>query len=367
MIVLLDGLQAGNRSGTGVYTHRLVQWLPEVAIDLDLQVLWPRGVQPPDESQADIIPRLITGATDRILASQHKLPSLRRKLGADLIHYPANIGNFLDAPNTVVTVHDLSFHRNPQWFRRERAWYYRWASGLTVRPARRIIADSEATSHDLQEFLGIEASRIDVVPLGVDSWLEPATSYEKARARRVYALPERFFLYMGTLEPRKNLERLVRAWSSVAGHLPQDLVLAGRQGWKTKSLVRAIKASPNGAKIHLPGYVATEDLAAVISAADGFVWPSLWEGFGLPPLEAMACGTPVVTSNTSSLPEVVGDAALAVDPEDAEAIAYAMVQLATDPALCATLREAGMDRAAKFTWRRTAELTAEAYRRALED
>lgn len=365
-MILLDGLQAGNRSGTGVYTNRLVRWLPEVAEDVELHVLWPRGVYPPENSQAVFIPKHVTGATDRLLASQHTLPVLKRRRKADLIHYPATVGSLLYAQETVVTVHDLSFYRRPEWFRRERAWYYRWATAMSVRSARRIIADSEATSLDLQAYLDIPEVRIDVVPLGVDEWLEPASTYEKARARQVYGLPERYFLYLGTLEPRKNIASLVRAWSSVAAHLPQDLVLAGRWGWRTGLLKKAIETSPHRERIHLPGFIEVEDLAAVLSAADGFVWPSLYEGFGLPPLEAMACGTPVVTSSTSSLPEAVGDAALLVNPEDEEAIAHAMVRLATDPALCHSLREAGLARAAQFTWRRTAALTANTYRRALE-
>lgn len=362
----MDGLQAGNQSGTGVYTNRLIRWLPEVAEDLDLAVLWPRGVRPPEDRAVEFIPVRVSGVTDRLLLSQYTLPKLRRRGKADLAHYTSTVGSLLYAPETVVTVHDLSFFRHPEWFRRERAWYYRWATVLSVRPARRVIADSEATSLDLQAFLDIPESRIDVVPLGVDEWLAPADLGEIARARQEYGLPERYFLYLGTLEPRKNLPALVRAWSSVAEHLPQDLVLAGRWGWHAKALRGAVAASPHRSRIHFPGFIASEDLAAVLSGADGFVWPSLWEGFGLPPLEAMACGTPVVTSSTSSLPEVVGEAAILVSPEDEEAIAHALVRLVTDHALCQSLREAGLARASQFTWRRTAALTASSYRRAIE-
>lgn len=364
MRVLIDGLQAGNRSGTGVYTERLVEWLPRVAADIRLAVLWPQGLPlPPFPDRApEVISR--PGGLKRLYADQWGVRAERRRLNAGLVHYPASVGNVLGLDGMVVTVHDLAVLVRPEWFKAGRAAYYRLAISRSARLAKRVIADSEATARDLRERLRVPAERIDVVPLGVDESLAPAPGPEQARVRAQYALPERYFLYLGTLEPRKNVARLVRAWSRVAEECDADLVLAGRYGWKVEPILREVLASPQTARIRLPGFIARDDMDAVMSGAQAFLWPSLYEGFGLPPLEAMACGVPVLTSNTSSLPEAVGDAAITVDPEDEDAIADAVRRLAQDDALRARLREAGLQRAAQFTWRRTAELTAESYRRA---
>lgn len=365
MRVLIDGLQAGNRSGTGVYTERLVEHLPRAADDLELAVLWPEGLPLP--AFPDRAPEVLTrrGGLRRLLADQWGVRADRRRFRADLVHYPASIGNLLGLRGMVVTVHDVAVLVHPEWFAANRAQYYRMAIARSARKAARIIADSEATARDLRERLSIPGGRIDVVPLGVDQALRPASPDECLQVRRKYALPGRYLLFLGTLEPRKNVARIVRAWSKVAGEDVPDLVLAGRHGWKVEPILREVLASPHGDRIHLPGFIAREDMPAVMTAAEGFVWPSLYEGFGLPPLEAMACGAPVLTSNTSSLPEAVGDAALTVDPEDEDAIADAIRRLATDDALRARLREAGPVRAAQFTWQRTAELTAAVYRRTL--
>lgn len=364
MKVLIEGLQAGNRSGTGVYTERLVRELPRVADDLELVVLWPAGLPSPTPSdgRTTFVP-CRTGHGFRFLASPW---TLRREAGrrrVDVVHYPASVGNLLPLRHTVLTVHDLSFLHHPEWFRRDRALYLRQTVARSVRRAARIVADSRATARDLEERLGVASERVDVIPLGVDEALAPAPDAAQEEARRKYGLPDRFLLYMGTLEPRKNLVRVVEAFGRIADEYPGDLVLAGRYGWKTGALMKAVLASPHTARIHLPGFIAEEDKAAVLSAADVFVWPSLYEGFGLPPLEAMACGVPVVTSDRSSLPEAVGDAAVTVPPEDVEALTEGLRRLIADPARAEALRAAGRERAAAFTWRRTAERTLETYRK----
>jgi len=231
--------------------------------------------------------------------------------------------------------------------------------------ATRIITDSQATAADLHGMLGIPQDRIDVIPLGVDEAYRPVSPQDAAAVRSKYSLPESYFLYLGTLEPRKNLVRLIEAWSRIADACPHDLVIAGREGWKMRHIRRAVAASSQPSRIHRPGFIAHGDLPAMIGAAAAFVWPSLCEGFGLPPLEAMACGVPVLTSNISSLPEVVGDAALLVNPHHVEAIAEGMLQLAEDVPLRNALKARGLERAAGFTWRRTAEATIKTYRAVL--
>ncbi len=373
MHVLLDGMQAGNHSGIGSYTCALIRELPTVAEDLDLRAVCPSTMLT-DFKEVESVSLIPTTDARSPLATLRRSFVMAKSVSGqpvDVLHYPASFTRLLGsglsrASSVILTVHDLGFLRRPGWFRWDRSAYYRAMIRRSVRHATRILADSEATSRDLQEYLDVDPSRIDVVPLGVDSRFRPAPENEVARARDTYDLPETFFLYVGTLEPRKNVPALIQAFDSIAGECEHDLVIAGRNGWKFNGIYDAAAAAQYSGRIHFIGYVADDALPAVLSAADAFVWPSLWEGFGLPPLEAMACGVPVITSNTSSLPEVVGDAALTVPPEDVDAIAGAMLSLLADSELCRSLRERGLKRAGEFTWRRTAEQTYAAYLRAHE-
>ena len=370
--VLLDGLQAGNLSGTGRYIMELARWLPLLGDDLDLAVLWPAHVLHPaisPEMRVSFVSVNAQTPLARIYQGQRNIWSLLGTSAADVLHYPANFMPFLTNPGrakVVLTVHDLSFLREPTWYRWNRATYYRYAAQQSVRHAHRIIADSYATATDLSTLLKVPQERIDIIPLGVGEPFKPTTAEQQATARQLYNLPEQFFLYVGTIEPRKNVVRLIEAWSKIAAALPCDLVIAGREGWKCRPVKDATKISPHAGRIHFPGFIRPEDLPALLAAARVFVWPSLWEGFGLPPLEAMACGTPVVSSNRSSIPEALGDAALLVDPLNVEQLAAAMRDAATDEPLRGRLVDAGLARAGTFTWRRTAQLTVAAYRRAIE-
>ncbi len=376
MTVLLNALQAGNRSGTGAYTQALARWLCALAGEPDVRILWPRDLPPPDLTHTGADPRawdrlafpVDSGSSwKRLGLDQVGVMSAARKTKARLVHYPANIGRVWNPGGTVVTVHDLSFFRNPDWFPPDRAAYYRWAVRRTVPGARRIIADSCATAQDLESYLGIPQKRIDVVYLGVDEHFAPAGEAAQTEARRRHNLPGRYFLYYGTLEPRKNLRRLIRAWSREAHRHDCDLVIAGRRGWRVEAIDEAAAESPHRERIHFPGFLPAEDQAAVLSAAEAFVWPSLWEGFGLPPIEAMACGAPVITSKISSMPEVVDRAAVLVNPEDEDELAHAMVNILDDEERRAWLRAAGPPWAAQLTWRQTAQGVLAAYKRALEN
>lgn len=365
MKVLINALQAGNRSGTGRYTLELIRALAACTETVQLALLWPEDAEPRDPPFPAEIIRQAGGSARRALQTGRALRAALRSHPADLVHHPASIGPAVPLTPAVLTVHDLIALRHPEWFRWDRALYYRNALRASVRHAARVITDSRATANDLAELLAYPESQIDVVPLGVGKEFRPASETACAEVRRRYRLPERFFLYVGTIEPRKNLERLLTAWSSMVREETPDLVIAGRRGWKTDAFERAVVQSPSRARIHTPGYVEQKDLPAVLSAATAFVWPSLVEGFGLPPLEAMACGAPVLTSNTSSLPETAGDAAILVCPTDTEAIAEALCRLSEDEALRLSLRAKGLARAAQFTWARTAERTVESYRKAL--
>jgi len=365
VLVLLNALQAGNRSGTGTYVEELARRLPGAAPDLDVRVMWPRDLPVPVEqgnTEGAFIPCNVAGHGRRIYEDQLGVRVQWARHGADAVHYPATFGTVFNMPRVIITVHDVSFLHHPEWFRLDRALYYRLFLKLTLPKAARVIAVSRCTANDLVEHVGLAYERIDVVHEGVSEAFKPLDDAAKAAVRAKYDLPLSFFLFVGTLEPRKNLPRLIEAYAHIAGECEPDLVLAGRPGWKTEPIYRAAAASPQAHRIRLPGAVERRDLPALMSAARALVWPSLFEGFGLPLLEAMACGTPVLASDRSSMPEVAGNAALLVDPENADAIAEGIRRLANDEALHASLRQKGFERAAQFTWARTAAATIESYR-----
>jgi glycosyltransferase involved in cell wall biosynthesis len=272
------------------------------------------------------------------------------------------MGESLDA---VVPVHDLTFLENPEWYRRERAMYNRWGVARSVHRAKRIIAVSRATADALIKRLDVRHDRIDVVHNGVDERFVPVDDAVKAAVRERYGLQTPFFLFVGTLEPRKNVARLIQAWDRIADAFPHALVLAGRRGWKAEPIFAAAESSLFRDRIKMIGFVPHNDLAGLMGSAEAVVYPSLGEGFGIPVAEAMACGVPVLTSNVSSLPEVAGDSALLVDPTDEAAIADGLRKLADDGSLRQNLREKGLERAKQFTWRRSAEMTIGTYRTAL--
>ncbi len=265
---------------------------------------------------------------------------------------------------TVLTVHDLIFRHLPHYHKRLNRWYLNWAMPLYVRRATHIIAVSEATRRDLMAAYGVPAERITVIYEAADPRFGPRDLLTQQTIRANYGLPSSYLLYLGTIEPRKNLLRLLQAWEPLylAGEAP-PLVFVGKRGWLADDFFVAVERSAAREGIMLTGYVLDDDLPALIAAATAFVFPSLYEGFGLPPLEAMACGTPVLCSDRSSLPEVVGDAALLFDPTEVEAIRAALRRLLRDEALREELSRRGLERARRFSWQRTAEQTLQLYRR----
>jgi glycosyltransferase involved in cell wall biosynthesis len=232
--------------------------------------------------------------------------------------------------------------------------------------ASRIICVSSYTGERLAERFPATRDRIRVIGEGVDDRFRPQPEGAVRSFRDSYALDRPYVLFVGVLEPRKNLDRLVRAYELAVARTgaPHLLVLIGAIGWKQEAALRAIEQSPLSDRIRLLGYVPERHLPAAYSGADAFLYPSLHEGFGLPPLEAMACGVPVLTSNVTSLPEVVGDAAICVDPSDVEAIAWELERLLSDTALRAQLAARGLRRAQEFCWDKVAERTMAVYEEA---
>lgn len=267
----------------------------------------------------------------------------------DIVWVPAHTLPFVFPGKAAVTVHDLGYRHFPDAHPARQRRYLDWTTAHSARRAAVIFADSQATADDLARFYGTPPDKIRVVYPGVD--VPPVGDLAAARAR--YGLPDRYFLFLGTLQPRKNIARLVQAYARWQAAHPGDatgLVLAGKPGWLFDP---AWTAGVNG--VTLIGYVDDADRGALYAGALALVFPSLFEGFGFPALEAMGCGTPVLVSTTSSLPELVGEAAVLVDPLDVDAIAAGMARLSEDAGLRARLAADGPAQAARFTWARAAQ------------
>jgi glycosyltransferase involved in cell wall biosynthesis len=282
----------------------------------------------------------------------------------DLLFVPSHVLPLVHPQRSVVTVHDLGYHYYPEAHTAFQNVYLRWSTRYNARAATRIVADSKATQRDLMHYYGIPEDRIRVVYPGRDESLVPVVEpVTLARVRARYGLSDSYLLYVGTLHPRKNLVRLVQAFAvllrsslSMPEPLPSNLqlVLAGQKGWLYDKVFAQVRELGLTERVVLTGYVPDADLPVLLSGALAFVFPSLHEGFGLPVLEAMACATPVICSNVSSLPEVAGDAALLVDPLDTGLLAQAISQIVIDEGLRRMLVERGFRQIRRFSWRRCA-------------
>ncbi len=284
----------------------------------------------------------------------------------DLYHAMAFVAPlYLKAP-MVVTVYDLSFLLFPGRLSAARRWYLRNFTALTCRRALRVLAISRSTAKDLTRLLGVNPDNIDVTPLGYDRSVFrplPATTIDQFAARQ--GLPARFWLFVGTLEPRKNLTMLLQAYARLPRSQRLPLLLVGGKGWMTDDVFATIEREGLQDNVRHVGFVPAAELPLWYNSAEAFLYPSLYEGFGLPVLEAMACGAPVVTADVSSLPEVAGDAGLCLPPQDTEPWTAALVNIKRDLDWRAEARERGLDRARRFSWERTAALTLDSYRKAL--
>ena len=364
---------AGDYRGAGInrYISGLLTHLPQAAPELEIVAFVGearlRDEPPPDVRLAYPLWPTANRRVTRIAWEQLAQPFALWQHGIDLVHGMAYALPLLRTARGVVTVHDLSFLLYPAVFNRVNRLYVSAITRQTVRRAQAVIADSTNTRDDLVRLLGVSPQKVVAIPLGVDAKYTPATPAQLDAFRQRQGLPDRFILYLGTLEPRKNLPVLVRAYAELrrADPAAPTLVLAGGAGWRYAPLFGLVEELGLKDSVLFPGFVPQVDLPLWYAAAEVLAYPSLYEGFGLPPLEAMACGTPVVTSTASSLPEVVGDAGMLVPPDDPAALAHALHHLLTEADLRAEMRARGLARAAQFTWQRTAQMTAEVYQRVL--
>jgi glycosyltransferase involved in cell wall biosynthesis len=291
-----------------------------------------------------------------------------RRNPVDVLHVQFTSPPFSPCP-VVVSIHDLSFEHLPQTFKWRSRKQLRITVRRTARQASQVIALSEYARNDIVNTYQVSPDKISVIPLSAAGHFHPIRDEEELqRVRQTYGIEGEYMLSVGAIQPRKNLGRLVAAYSHLRGAKPEGklpkLVLAGKCAWLYDETLRAIKELELSDSIILTGYVPENDLPALYSGALCFIYPSFFEGFGLPPLEAMQCGVPVIVGDQTSLPEVVGDAAVLVDPFDVHALAAAIDKVVSDSNLRAKLSVQGLARAKLFEWRKTARQTLAVYQKA---
>jgi glycosyltransferase involved in cell wall biosynthesis len=356
--VVVDGVGLERpRAGVGVYTTQILHAMSVDRPDCRLTVFGPPGafIHVPN-SRYRPLPR------GRLIGRHLQWPARIRQLKPDAYFGPAGVMPLGDVGcPSVITIHDLAIYRNARWFPARQPLSTRFVVPRSVLRADVVIAVSENTADDVVDIFGIPRSRVQVVPHGVASSFTPMSAEDLAVARAKLGLPDRFILFVGTIEPRKNLETLLEAWAMMRDR--PDLVVVGGWGWRYEPIRE--RMSRMGPGLHHIEGLDPEDLPAVYNLARALAHPAWYEGFGLPPLEAMACGTPVLVSDRSSLPEVVDGAGLLVSADDPNAWRAALERVIGDTDLAADLRHRGILRAAEFSWSRAAGQTWSAIDRAI--
>lgn len=366
---LLFGRASYRSAGIHQYIDQLLRHLPAAAPHWQFTVMV--GAGEPEMPGATLVRSRwpTTRPWVRILWEQLVQPLELWRRRPQLLHALAFVTPVFNPTPAVVTVYDLSFYLTPDQFAQRRAQrlYLAAFTAHACRHARQVLTISRSTQRELTQRLGIDPARITVAYPGLQPRFQPWSPAAVAAFRARLSLPEHFLLFLGTLEPRKNLGNLIRAFAALRAQHPQlHLIIAGAKGWMYADLFKQVEALGLTAWVHFPGFVASEDLPGWYNACAAFVYPSVYEGFGMPVAEALACGRPVVTTNSSSLPEAGGSAAWQVTPTDVEALAFALTEalaaaLTSDPAR----RAQGLAHAAQFTWQATATATVSAYERAL--
>lgn len=347
-IVIDTQATVGKKSGIGHYTDGLIRHLDQTRHTYFF-------LKPKRERDLNTI--------ERICWETMRLPFEARRVRADLIHTVGFSAPLIRSCKVVSTVHDLigliySDHLSP-W---SKFYWKRWLPH-SFSKADHLIASSENTKRDILKFLHYPEHRISVIPLAADERFKALDKKKTSGCLSKYFRFNDFILSVGTLEPRKNLKNLIFAYSMLSKDLRKSypLVVVGKQGWGEDDLGRLIEGTGLKEDIHFTGYISDEELVNFYNAAALFVYPSLYEGFGLPILEAMSCGTPVISSNLSSIPEVTGDAAFLIDPLKPKEIADAMKSLLLNRSLRESMGSRGLERSKLFSWERVAKLTTEVY------
>ena len=349
-------------AGVGTYARGLARALPEVS---DHEITFVH--REPHEFYRGAPEIVYPGWGNKFVRKQVLMRGVLNSAGFDLVHETFHFPPFFGSARftKIMTIHDVTpFVLTRRNMNLQKWLWHRLFVPPLARRAHHVLTDSHHSKEDIVRILRLPPEKVSAVHLAAEPCFYPREREEIERVRAHYQLPKRFLLFVGTIEPRKNLVRLVRAFERAAGRMGDTaLVIAGPLGWRYRPILQAVQRSPARERILMPGRIAQEDLPALYSAAVAFVYPSYYEGFGLPPLEAMQCGCPVVTSNVSSLPEVVGDAALTVNPTSVEELATALERILQDDQLRLGLHERGLQRASQFSWERCAKETLTVYER----
>jgi glycosyltransferase involved in cell wall biosynthesis len=348
------------QSGIGTYTLNLLDHLGRHLGDEIVPLAhrpWQSGPDRPDGYSQHL-------RVNRTVWMQAVLPWHLGRLGLDVCHFTNNVSSIWTPCPAVVTIHDMSLWLFPEYHRRRGLVATRPFIPLAARRAAAIITVSESAKRDIVRILGVPERRVHVIyeaPAPVFRLLPPGPELELVR--KELELPPRFMLYVGTIEPRKNLVRLIEAFAQLrqGGECSYSLILVGQRGWKDEAVFKAVERLDLADAVRFLGYAPIETLVALYNLADALVFPSMYEGFGLPVVEAMVCGTPVITSASGSLAEVVGDAAEFVEPTDVGSIAAGIQRTMADSNRRAELRAKGLDRVTRFSWTEVAVQTRQLY------
>lgn len=361
---LLSGRSGYRRAGIHHYIAQLLKHLP-VAEEVRYVVYTQHAPEVTRPDMRFVSSSLPTGRRAlRILWEQLVWPVAALRARLDLLHSMAFVTPFLAPAPAVVTVYDLSFLHFPEQFPRLQRLYLTTQTRRSCRQARRVVTISAASRDDLIRFFGVPSERIDVVPPGIDAQFRPLDAGAVAAFRREQGLPERFVLHVGTLQPRKNLSVLIEAVARL-GRPELPLVMVGGKGWFYEQVFDRVRALGLQEQVRFAGYVDDEALPLWYNAASLLVLPSVYEGFGMPVLQALACGTPVVAAGVSALPEAGGSAALYFQPDDVTGLVRQMLAVLDNPARAATMRQEGLRHAGTFSWTAAGEAMSSVYRRAL--
>jgi glycosyltransferase involved in cell wall biosynthesis len=351
--------------GIGTYVRNLIHWLGQLGGDDTYVVLCQRADVAFVRTLGPQFEALEERAPNYSVREQVTVPLALTRARVDLFHAPHYVVSPLTRCPFVVTIHDCIHLRFPEYLPNRLAHAYaRTMMRGSARRSRRVLTVSEASKQDILHYLRVPAEKVEVIYNGLDERLAtPPTADEMARVRARFQLESPFILYTGNIKPHKNVDRLIEAYSILRrrGFHDTRLLIIGDDVSKYPNLRRLVHRFQLHQHVRFLGFVPDATLSALYRLASVFVFPSLYEGFGLPPLEAMAAGAPVITSNVSSLPEVVDDAALLVDPMDAGAIADAMARVLGDPQLAADLRARGFERVKAFSWQRSVARIREVY------
>lgn len=346
----------GQSSGFGSYVTNLVKALKKFYPDNEYNLICPSKTQ-------DL------STIKRFIWDQFTFPNLAKKEKVDILHQPCFSAPIFYSGKKIVTVHDIIPLIFPHILPfASRMYFSKWMT-YSYRHADSIICDSKSTKKDIIKYLKIRPEKIKVIYLAVSDNFKPAKSKKHINhIKNLYKTGDKYFIHIGTMEPRKNLDFLIKAYfKAVKSGVKENLVIVGKKGYNYQKLYELVDKLNLQNRVIFTGYAEDKDIPALYSGATALTFPSIYEGFGFPPLEAMACGTPVIASNASSIPEVVGSAGILLSPKNENLWVKNMIKLANSPDLAQRLKRLGLEQAKKFSWEKTARETIEIYKRIINE